>query len=214
MKHTWVTALSVVGVIGAGSAAVLANSTVFTDAARPREAITISATLPPTESTLATIPPTESSTETSVSSSVPPEQAPIAAGDAGTVQVTAHDGVITVGDVQPAPGWAVQSISGPSDWVVVQFVKDTELAVFNAYWVDGQVQTQVDSSVDGAPVEAPTNTVRPNRPNRPNRPKPPKTTLPTSTTVDDHSDGPSSSVDDHHGKDSHGGGSGSDDSDD
>ena len=214
MKHTWVTALSVVGVIGAGSAAVLANSTVFTDAARPREAITISATLPPTESTLATIPPTESSTETSVSSSVPPEQAPIAAGDAGTVQVTAHDGVITVGDVQPAAGWAVQSISGPSDWVVVQFVKDTELAVFNAFWVDDQVQTQVDSSVDGAPVEAPTNTVRPNRPNRPNRPKPPKTTLPTSTTVDDHSDGPSSSVDDHHGKDSHGGGSGSDDSDD
>ena len=211
MKHTWVTALSVVGVIGAGSAAVLANSTVFTDAARPREAITISATLPPTESTLATIPPTESSTETSVSSSVPPEQAPIAAGDAGTVQVTAHDGVITVGDVQPAPGWAVQSISGPSDWVVVQFVKDTELVVLNAYWVDGQVQTQVDSSVDGAPVEAPTNTVRPNRPNRP---KPPKPTLPTSTTVDDHSDGPSSSVDDHHGKDSHGRGSGSDGSDD
>ena len=208
MKHTWVTALSVVGVIGAGSAAVLANSTVFTDAARPREAITISATLPPTESTLATIPATDSSTETSVSSSVPPEQAPIAAGDSGTVQVTTHDGVITVGDVQPAAGWAVQSISGPSDWVVVQFVKDTELVVFSAFWVDGQVQTQVDSSADGAPIGTPTNTVRPNRP------KPPKTTLPTSTTVDDHSDGPSSSVDDHRGKDSHGGGSGSDDSDD
>ena len=205
MKHTWVTALSVVGVIGAGSAAVLANSTVFIDAARPREAITISATLPPTESTLATIPATDSSTETSVSSSVPPEQAPIAAGDSGTVQVTTNDGVITVADVQPAAGWAVQSISGPSDWVVVQFVKDTELVVFSAFWVDGQVQTQVDSSVDGAPVEGPTNTVRPNRP---------KNTRPTSTTVDDHSDGPSSSVDDHHGKDSHGGGSGSDDSDD
>ena len=205
MKHTWVTALSVVGVIGAGSAAVLANSTVFIDAARPREAITISATLPPTESTLATVPATDSSTETIVSSSVPPEQAPIAAGDSGTVQVTTNDGVITVADVQPAAGWAVQSISGPSDWVVVQFVKDTELVVFNAFWVDDQVQTQVDSSVDGAPVEAPTNTVRPNRP---------KNTRPTSTTVDDHSDGPSSSVDDHHGKDSHGGGSGSDGSDD
>ncbi len=204
MKHTWVTALSVVGVIGAGSAAVLANSTVFIDAARPREAITISATLPPTESTLATVPATDSSTETIVSSSVPPEQAPIAAGDSGTVQVTTNDGVITVADVQPAAGWAVQSISGPSDWVVVQFVKDTELVVFNAFWVDDQVQTQVDSSVDGAPVEAPTNTVRPNRP---------KNTRPTSTTVDDHSDGPSSSVDDHHGKDSDDR-SGSDDSDD
>ncbi|MCX6540788.1 MAG: hypothetical protein NTX77_04185 [Actinobacteria bacterium] len=102
----------------------------------------------------------------------------------------------------------MQSISGPSDWVVVQFVKDTELVVFNAFWVDDQVQTQVDSSVDGAPVEAPTNTVRPNRPNRPKNP------LPTSTTVDDHSDRSSSTVDDHHGKDSHGGGSGSDGSDD
>ena len=204
MKHTWVTALSVVGVIGAGSAAVLANSTVFIDAARPREAITISATLPPTESTLATVPATDSSTETIVSSSVPPEQAPIAAGDSGTVQVTTNDGVITVADVQPAAGWAVQSISGPSDWVVVQFVKDTELVVFSAFWVDGQVQTQVDSSDDGAPIGTPTNTVRPNRP---------KNTRPTSTTVDDHSDGPSSSVDDHHGKDSDDR-SGSDDSDD
>ena len=205
MKHTWVTALSVVGVIGAGSAAVLANSTVFADVARPREAITISATLPPIESTLATVPAADSSTETTVASSVPPEQAPIAAGDSGTVQVTAHDGVITVGDVQPAAGWAVQSISGPSDWVVVQFVKDTELVVFSAFMVDGGVQTQVDSSDDGAPIGTPTNTVRPNRP---------KNTRPTSTTVDDHSDGPSSSVDDHHGKDSHGGGSGSDGSDD
>ncbi len=207
MKHTWVTALSVVGVIGAGSAAVLANSTVFADVARPREAITISATLPPTESTLATVPAADSSTETTVASSVPPEQAPIAAGDSGTVQVTAHDGVITVGDVQPAAGWAVQSISGPSDWVVVQFVKDTELVVFSAFMVDGGVQTQVDSSDDGAPIGTPTNTVRPNRPNRPSN------TRPTSTTVDDHSDGPSSSVDDHHGKDSDDR-SGSDDSDD
>lgn len=209
MKHTWVTALSVVGVIGAGSAAVLANSTVFIDAARPREAITISATLPPTESTLATVPATDSSTETNVSSSVPPEQAPIAAGDSGTVQVTTNDGVITVADVQPAAGWAVQSISGPSDWVVVQFVKDTELVVFSAFWVDGQVQTQVDSSVDGAPVEGPTNTVRPNRPNRPSNSRP------TATTVDDHSDG-SSSSDDRRGKGSGKGkgGSGSDDSDD
>ena len=207
MKHTWVTALSVVGVIGAGSAAVLANSTVFADVARPREAITISATLPPIESTLATVPAADSSTETTVASSVPPEQAPIAAGDSGTVQVTAHDGVITVGDVQPAAGWAVQSISGPSDWVVVQFVKDTELVVFSAFMVDGGVQTQVDSSDDGAPIGTPTNTVRPNRPNRPSN------TRPTSTTVDDHSDGPSSSVDDHHGKDSDDR-SGSDDSDD
>ena len=123
------------------------------------------------------------------------------------MQVTAHDGVITVGDVQPAAGWAVQSISGPSDWVVVQFVKDTELVVFSAFMVDGGVQTQVDSSDDGAPIGTPTNTVRPNRPNRPSN------TRPTSTTVDDHSDGPSSSVDDHHGKDSDDR-SGSDDSDD
>jgi len=210
VKHTWVTALSVVGVIGAGSAAVLANSTVFTDAARPREAITISATLPPTESTLATVPVADSSTETTVASSVPPEQAPIAAGDAGTVQVTAHDGVITVGDAQPAAGWAVQSVSSPGDWVVVQFVKDTELVVFSAFMVDGQLQTQVDSSVDGAPLGTPTNTVRPNRPNRPSNSRP------TATTVDDHSDGSSSSDDDHHGKGSGKGkgGSGSDDSDD
>jgi len=210
VKHTWVTALSVVGVIGAGSAAVLANSTVFTDAARPREAITISATLPPTESTLATVPVADSSTETTVASSVPPEQAPIAAGDAGTVQVTAHDGVITVGDAQPAAGWAVQSVSSPGDWVVVQFVKDTELVVFSAFMVDGQLQTQVDSSVDGdgAPLGTPTNTVRPNRPNRPSNSRP------TATTVDDHSDGSSSSDDDHHGKGSGKSGSGSDSSDD
>jgi hypothetical protein len=124
------------------------------------------------------------------------------------VQVTTNDGVITVADVQPAAGWAVQSISGPSDWVVVQFVKDTELVVFSAFWVDGQVQTQVDSSVGGAPVGSPSTTERTNRPNRPNN------TLPTSTTLRDRSDGPSSSVDDHHGKGSGKSGSGSDGSDD
>jgi len=159
VKHTLVTALSVVGVIGAGSAAVLANTTVFTDVARPHEAITISATVPPTESTLATAPAAESSAETPASSSVPPDQAPLAAGEAGTVQVTAVDGVITVGNVEPTAGWAVQSMSGPGNWVVVQFVKDTQLVVFNAFMVDGQVQTQVDSSVDGEPVETPLGSV-------------------------------------------------------
>lgn len=198
MKHTWVTALSVVGVIGAGSAAVLANSTVFTDVARPREAITISATVPPAASTLATVPAADSAAETSVSPSVPPEQAPLAAGDSGTVQLTTVDGVITVGDVQPAAGWAVHSISGPGNSVVVQFAKGTGLVVFKAFMVDGHVQTQVDSFVGGKPAKTPTRSVQPNRPS---------TTSPSATTDDNPSDGPSSSVDDHRG-------SGSDDSDD
>lgn len=145
MKHTWVTSLSVFGIIGAGSAAVLANTTVFNGVEKTNAAITISSTVPAASTSTATIASTEpTTTATTVAPGSVPQ--PYTVGDSGTVQLTNADGVITIKSALPAPGWTVQRASAPGSWVVVEFLSPTQRVVFNALMIDGQVQVTVDSA--------------------------------------------------------------------
>jgi hypothetical protein len=152
MKHTWVTSLSVFGIIGAGSAAVLANTTVFNGVAKTNAAITISSTLPASATTTVTAAVTDptAATTTAAPGAVPQ---PYQVGDSGTVQLTTANGLITINSALPAPGWTIQSASVPGTWVVVEFQSQTQLVVFNAFIIDGQVQVVVDAGAPGTAAQ-------------------------------------------------------------
>jgi hypothetical protein len=152
MKHTWVTSLSVFGIIGAGSAAVLANTTVFNGVAKTNAAITISSTLPASATTTVTAAVTDpTAATTTVAPGAIPQ--PYQVGDSGTVQLTTANGLITINSALPAPGWSIESASVPGTWVVVEFQSQAQRVVFNAFIIDGQVQVVVDAGAPGTAAQ-------------------------------------------------------------
>lgn len=155
MKHTWVTGLSVFGVLGAGSAAVLANTTVFNNTAKSGGAISMSATTLSSSSptTPATMPDIRGGNPTTTVATTVPMAQTYAIGNSGTVQLSNVNGVITIDSALASPGWTVNSSSAPGSWVVVEFLGADQRVVFNAYLVDGSVQVSVDTSTQpGSPV--------------------------------------------------------------
>ncbi len=203
MKHTLATGLSVFGVLGAGSAAVLANSTVFNRTATSASAFTMSATSPTTAGSLLEIPTLDSTTAGTTSSSTAINTtAPVvqiyAVGSSGTVQLTHANGVITIDSALASAGWTVHSSSAPGGWVVVEFLSANQRVAFNAYLVDGAVQVSVDTSAPDQPFvpknrqEASaggTQSTQPTQPTQPTQLTQPGTelTLPNAHDSDDHS---------------------------
>lgn len=176
MKHTWVTSLSVFGIIGAGSAAVLANTTVFNGVAKTEAAITIVKAETTSTTSVSTVEPTEPATTTTA---IPaPVAQPYTVGNSGTVQVTNANGVLSISGALPAAGWTVQRVSDPGTWVVTEFLSPAQRVVFNAFLIDGQIQVTVDSASPetAAAVGAASN------PSKVTRTSPPQTSSPEVTT--------------------------------
>ena len=146
MKHTWVTSLSVLCVVGAGSAAVLANTTVFKSTGRAVGSVTVDAASTVPTGSEPVVPAVETS-------STPDGAQTYAVGSSGTAQLANAHGVITVTSALAAAGWTVQSVSAPGDWVVVEFLSADQRVAFNAFLVNGQIEVSVDTSAPDQPFQ-------------------------------------------------------------
>ena len=175
MKTRIATAISVVGVLGAGSAAALVNTQILD--AGPAESSASAAVLPPASTIDVEIPevpdetiPTESSVPTTLSdtastipastvpeSTVPPAPAPTGfltafnVGDAGVVTVDVIDGQIVLVSAEPKAGWTITEATDDSDdnEVEVEFRSSTVRVEFEATFVDGQIVPKVSSKSIG-----------------------------------------------------------------
>jgi hypothetical protein len=204
MKTKIAAALSIVGVLGAGSAAALVNTEILDGG--PTDSGASAAVLPPASSIALTVPTTAGETErdsaeVSVPSITTPDTtgpaapaAPAASGmltafnvgDAGVVTVDVIDGRLLLVSAEPKPGWTVTKEEDDStddsddveDEVEVDFTSTTVRVEFEAHLVDGEIVPEVESTSLAAssapPTSAAANTV-------------PSNTVP-SNTVDDHDD--------------------------
>ncbi len=177
MKTTIATALSVVGVLGAGSAAALVNTQILDGS--PGESTASAAVLPPAStvdvsipeivldslepvSTLATTEDDDESVPTTTEPAAPAPTGYLTAfnvGDAGIVTVDVVDGQILLVSAEPKPGWDTTKAEGSDDdnEVQVEFTSATVLVEFEAAFVDGQIVPKVTSKsigVTAAPAGA------------------------------------------------------------
>ncbi len=178
MKTKLAVALSMVGVLGAGSAAAVVNTQILDGG--PAASGTSAAILPPPSTVDVTVPPVDvtlpSTTlpgPTTGTEPLPPAR-PIAVesprpttpaasgfltafnvGDAGIVTVDVLDGRIVLVSSEPLPGWRVTDVepSGGDD-VEVSFSSDTVRVEFTAELVDGQIVPRVESERIGGSTAA------------------------------------------------------------
>ena len=184
MKTRIATALSVVGVLGAGSAAALVNTQILDSA--PAESSASAAALAPASSVDITIPgPTSDETTRSTESDTtgddtttvsPPTTESVASattqpippaapsgflttynvGDAGVVTLDVVDGKLVLVNAAPKSGWSVSSKDDDSsdDKVEVEFLSSTVRVEFSATFVDGQIVPKVTSKSVGGGTNA------------------------------------------------------------
>ncbi len=175
MKTRIATALSVVGVLGAGSAAALVNTQILDGA--PAESSASAAALAPASSVDITIPgttpdettpstqpeTTEADTTTMAPTTTEPtvpaknRRAQPAApsgflttynvGDAGVVTLDVVDGRLVLVNAAPKSGWSISSEDEDSsdDEIDVEFLSSTVRVEFSATFVDGQIVPKVTS---------------------------------------------------------------------
>ena len=179
MKTTIATALSVIGVLGAGSAAALVNTQILDGG--PAESTASAAVLPPAstvdvsipELLEARVPELQVDTTVDTTSTTQPEAPKPAApapsgyltsfnvGDAGVVTVDVVDGQLLLVDTEAKPGWQVSKAEQHDDdnEVEVYFSSSTVRVEFEATLIDGQIVPKVSSKSLGtsaAPAKAPT----------------------------------------------------------
>jgi hypothetical protein len=167
MKTKIATALSVIGVLGAGSAAALVNTQILDSG--PAESGASAAVLPPAtpvditvpEVDLQTLLPTEPvelqpSDPTTPPTTAEPAPATVApsgfltafnVGEAGVVTVDVVDGRLVLVSAEPKAGWEVTSASEDDEQnhVDVEFVSDTVRVEFEASFTDGAIVPHVES---------------------------------------------------------------------
>lgn len=187
MKTKIATALSLVGILGAGSAAALVNTQILDNG--PTNSGASAAVLPPASSVTLTVPAAapfgaavQSSTTTSLPAASPvtttsPAAAPagdsltaFAVGEAGVVTVDVIDGRLRLVSAAPKAGWTVTKAEDDSnddsdeveDEVEVEFSSSTVRVEFEAHLVDGQIVPEVTSRAIGGSstgTPAPSNTI-------------------------------------------------------
>lgn len=173
MKTKIAAAISIVGVLGAGSAAAMVNSQVFDSA--QTESGASAAVLPPPSTVAVTIPDPTVPPSTLVPVSVPPPSTEpsmpppavttppatgkltaFEVGEAGVVTVDAIKGRLVFVSAKASPGWTVVSKPGKasrrSDEVKVIFESATVRVEFEAELEDGEIVPHVESE---SLVEAP-----------------------------------------------------------
>jgi hypothetical protein len=178
MKTKIATALSIVGVLGAGSAAALVNTQILDSG--PSESSASAAVLPPTSTIELEIPEVETSTTTVAPTTAPTTVAPAISlpsststteappapsgyltafnvGDAGVVTVDVLDGRLVLVAAEPKSGWDVTKAEDDSNddddeddnQVEVEFTSPTVRVEFEAEFVDGQIVPHVESKSIG-----------------------------------------------------------------
>ena len=190
MKTTIATALSVIGVLGAGSAAALVNTQILDGG--PAESTASAAVLPPASTVDVSIPELlearvpELQVDTTVDTTTPTTQpeapkpaAPAApapsgyltsfnVGEAGVVTVDVVDGQLLLVDTEAKAGWQVSKAEQHDDdnEVEVYFSSSTVRVEFEAALIDGQIVPKVSSKSLGtsaAPAKAAPTTRRSTR---------------------------------------------------
>ncbi|MFW2335144.1 hypothetical protein [Ilumatobacter sp.] len=178
MKTKLAVALSMVGVLGAGSAAAVVNTQILDGG--PAASGTSAAILPPPSTVDVTVPsvdvtmPATTLPGPTTGTEPPPSAIPIAVesptpttpaasgfltafnvGDAGIVTVDVLDGRIVLVSSEPLPGWRVTDVE-PSDGgdVEVSFSSGTVRVEFTAELVDGQIVPRVESERIGGSTAA------------------------------------------------------------
>lgn len=175
MKTKLAVALSMVGVLGAGSAAAVVNTQILDGG--PAASGTSAAILPPPSTVDVTVPsvdvtmPATTLPGPTTGTEPPPPAIPIAVesptpassgfltafnvGDAGIVTVDVLDGRIVLVSSEPLPGWRVTDVepSGGDD-VEVSFSSGTVRVEFTAELVDGQIVPRVESERIGGSTAA------------------------------------------------------------
>ncbi len=171
MKTKIATALSLIGVLSAGSAAALVNTQILDSgptksgqsAAVPEQitSTTIPVSTAPTSTATSTLPTTTAPTMIVVTTpSTVASPAPTGflttynVGDAGSVTLDVIDGKLTLVSSAPNAGWQVSKSEQQDDEnkVEVDFQSATVRVEFEATFVDGQIVPEVSSSpvVDGS----------------------------------------------------------------
>jgi hypothetical protein len=125
MKRTWLTAVSVAGVLGTGSAAVMAGAAMNAGSASP---------------TNAPVP------DISV-----PRSAVYQVGAAARIEVSDASGVLSIVSTNVGTGWTVVSTSAPGATASVVLTDGAQLVTFTASTVAGTVHATVTSALVAAP---------------------------------------------------------------
>jgi len=166
MKTRTVTALSLIGVLAAGTAAALANTHVLSSSAASKEApdiLTIN-TIAGAPLENSNVPVTASPAAAASSAQVDPATSPTstnsittyAVGDAGLVEVRVTSTGVDIANVSAAAGWKTISSSSSAGSLpaMVVFASPSTEVTFAAAFVAGQVVTDVSSrSLAPAPTE-------------------------------------------------------------
>lgn len=159
MNTKLATALSMIGVLGAGTTAGVVNTKVLSADPAPTTVMTVAATnkAPETTSgsrvrivaleaaTPTTLPPT-----TPLATAAPTFATSFNVGEAGTVVVDVVDGFLVIASVAPSGGWAYAA-NGSADTVGVDFTQGTTRVIFTATLVDGSIVPNVETVRIDAP---------------------------------------------------------------
>jgi hypothetical protein len=146
MRAAVATALSLAGVLVAGSAAALVNTQVLSgtdDASTVGSLASTTSVVASTTSSIAVAPPSSEAGST---------QSTYQVGEAGLVTVDTSTGALTLVSVAPNPGWAVASTgAGPLSGIEVHLSNGTVDVRFIAVLADGSVVVDVSATEIGAP---------------------------------------------------------------
>ena len=153
MKTKIVTVISLAGVLVAGSAAAMVNTTVLGGRSAQSPDVVDAASLPLATApvVVATLPATAAPVEAQVAETPVPAapaatQAVYAIGDSGTVTLDTAGDVLTIAAVAPADGWSVtKSEAQDATNVEVRFQANGVEVEFHANLLFGVVTTSVDS---------------------------------------------------------------------
>ena len=121
MKKSWLTAVSVVGALGTGSAVVMAGAVINSGSNHQTSAPVPELTMP----------------RTSV----------YQVGDAARISLSSAGGIITVISATPDAGWSVVSTSPAAASVAVTLTDNAQVVTFTASMVSGEVQTAVSATL-------------------------------------------------------------------
>ena len=213
MKTKIATALSLVGVLGAGSAAAMVNTQILDGGSGSADAsgvLTETGTDTSTDDSSTDDSSTDDgSTTTDASTTTEPGSTVVITtpattqpsgmlttfnvGSSGTVTVDVQGGELVLVDAVPAAGWEVREAETDDDEVEVKFVDATMIVEFKVRLRDGELVPTVESKLRNAGGGGETTTTTPGG-------------GVTSTTVDDDDD----DHEDHDGDDDHGDDDGTD----
>ncbi len=170
MKTKMATALSLIGVLGAGSAAALVNTEILDSgsAAATSSALVAPAEVPADDTGLldevnaapqAAQPGTESSSDPGPTSlpAVPSQPTTFDVGDAGSVTLEVQGGRLTIVSASANSGWTVTKTEEDSDGdeIEVYFETANVQVEFEARLSNGQIVPSVDATSLGSKPSAP-----------------------------------------------------------